>query len=451
MTLLDPAIVDPQALYIADTYSGQVNATSFGQGLTSYRDVHGQWWQYAAWYGANGNIRVGRKGLLGWETVELPHTITNADSHNIISIGVSPVDGRLHLAGDCHASPVAYTRSIANLCDDPELYPWDVTLFDAFSSTLVGTVVGDMTYPVFFPTPEGLLQLAYRIGTSTSGRMALAEYDGTWTLLGSVTDNLGSWLAPNGQTSNSRNFYYSWPAYTGTRLHVAGTWREGDPDVRCAPTAPIPNHHTAYFYSDDRGRTWHNNSGVQVGTTGTTLIGVSTAGILVDSGTGIQFSLQVDSATAGVSRPALVQSYVRGGLAGGCVETEAERVDKATNTIRYQKADGTWTYSGVTLGGADYFLEYPSGRAGRSQLVVDSAHNFYVIMPGGRILSASAPTYTDWAVVFNGITEGWNAFGECLIDRSRVLSDGVVSVGYQRQSSGTTPSAFCVRDFQLGG
>jgi len=42
-----------------------------------------------------------------------------------------------------------------------------------------------------------------------------------------------------------------------------------------------------------------------------------------------------------------------------------------------------------------------------------------------------------------------NAFGEVVVDRSRA-ADGVLSILYQRRSSGTTPSPIRVLDLQLG-
>ena len=42
------------------------------------------------------------------------------------------------------------------------------------------------------------------------------------------------------------------------------------------------------------------------------------------------------------------------------------------------------------------------------------------------------------------------AFGEVDVDTSRVVSDGVLSILYQRSSSGTTPSPVRVADLRLG-
>ena len=85
---------------------------------------------------------------------------------------------------------------------------------------------------------------------------------------------------------------------------------------------------------------------------------------------------------------------------------------------------------------------------GRSQIVLDSADNAYVVLPFGRIVTASeASGWTDWTLRFDAATLG--AFGEVVIDRSRIASDGVLSILYQRSSSGTTPSPIRVLDVQI--
>jgi hypothetical protein len=94
-------------------------------------------------------------------------------------------------------------------------------------------------------------------------------------------------------------------------------------------------------------------------------------------------------------------------------------------------------------------IPVPLNAMGRSQLVLDAADNAYVVLPYGRIVTASkASGYTDWTVRFDAA--GLNAFGEVVVDRTRVESDGVLSIMYQRSSGGSTPSPIRVVDFRLG-
>ncbi|WP_410657397.1 BNR-4 repeat-containing protein [Amycolatopsis sp. lyj-112] len=78
----------------------------------------------------------------------------------------------------------------------------------------------------------------------------------------------GSWTAPSGVTSTTRNIYLHGLTYGPSgRLYAAFTWREGSSRVLC-DSGGLTNHDTGYVYSDDRGRTWRDNTGKVAGTTG---------------------------------------------------------------------------------------------------------------------------------------------------------------------------------------
>ena len=98
-------------------------------------------------------------------------------------MGVSKVDGRLHLNMDSHSDGFTYVKSVAGLMDNPAGLSWTASRFGAPQSTLDGlALTSQFTYPQFVSTPDGKLQLSYRVGISGNGRNALAEYDGTtWT------------------------------------------------------------------------------------------------------------------------------------------------------------------------------------------------------------------------------------------------------------------------------
>jgi hypothetical protein len=94
-------------------------------------------------------------------------------------------------------------------------------------------------------------------------------------------------------------------------------------------------------------------------------------------------------------------------------------------------------------------IPVPLNATGRSQLVFDAADNAYAVLPFGRVVTASkASNWTDWTVRFDG--SGLNAFGEVIVDRSRVRTDQVLSILYQQRSTGSTPSAVRVVDLRLG-
>ncbi|WP_367138369.1 BNR repeat-containing protein [Saccharothrix sp. HUAS TT1] len=437
VTLLSDTQLDPSALYFV-SYDGLVNNNSFQDALITYNGH-----QYAAWYTSSRNAVVARRALGGsWQKAVLPHRLSANDSHNVISLGISPQDGVLHVAMDTHNTRLHYSKSVAGLASQPGSHPWSPSLFGTVQRTLGGVELGNMTYPQFVVTPEGALQFSYRTGGSGNGVNELAEYTGgTWRKLGAWSSATGNHTGPNGVVSTTRNMYLHGLTYDRRgRLHAAFTWREGNAGVLCDPGG-LTNHDTGYVYSDDRGRTWRNAAGAVVGTTGGTRVSVGSPGLVADPldpnhGLMNQEAQGADS----TGTPHVVISYVPGRFTQ-CVSNYAQQRTQYGRTFHVvRNANGTWTKREVPV---------PPGSTQRTKLVFDRADNAYLVMPRGRIVSASrAAGWTDWTLVFD--QPSMNAFGEVNVDTSRVAVDGVLSFQYQVRSSGTTPSAIRVADFRLG-
>jgi hypothetical protein len=437
VTRLGDTQLDASALYFV-SYDGLVNNASYQDGMVSYAGH-----QYAAWYTASRYAVVARRQLPAgqWQYLQLPHQLTVNDSHNSISLGVSPSDGRLHVAMDTHDSQIYYVKSEAGLVTNPGSRSWVAGRFGAVQRSLDGVGLGSMTYPQFVITPQNRLQFSYRTGGSGNGTNELAEYDGSWRTLGRWQSATGSYQV-NGATSTTRNMYLHGLTYgPGGRLHAAFTWREGNSAVMCNGGG-LSNHDTGYVFSDDQGRTWRNNAGTLVGTTGSaSQVSISSPGLVVDPlppnyALINQESQDVDSAGS----PHVIISYVPGRFTS-CV----------TNYPSARRANGRAFHLFRDTSGSWRKVEIPValGAMGRSQIVLDRADNAYVVLPYGRIVTASrASGYTDWTLRFDGA--GLNAFGEVVVDRARVNSEGVLSIMYQQTSSGSTPSPIRVIDFRLG-
>ncbi|MEO3812339.1 BNR repeat-containing protein [Sphaerisporangium sp. B11E5] len=428
--------LDPAGLYFV-SYDGLVNTQSFQLNGILTHGPH----QYAAWYTADRSAVLARRALPGgaWQSFPLPHRLSTDDSHNVISLGVSPADGRLHVAMDTHNSTIWYTRSAAGQLSDTA---WSAARFEPFQRTLGVLSLGAVTYPQFVLTPGGRLQMSYRTGGSGNGVNRLAEYDGgTWRALGAWTAATGAYTA-RGVTSTTRNMYLHGLTYdTRGRLHAAFTWREGNTGVLCNGGG-LANHDTGYVYSDDQGRTWRNDAGTQVGTTGGAAVSVTSPGLVVDPMT-VDHGLMNQEAQAADSagRPHVIISYVPGRFTQCVSSYAAQRAQYARAFHVRKEASGAWRKTEIP---------FALGSTGRSRLVFDATDNAYVVLPFARIAAASAQSgYSDWRVLFDGA--GLGAFGECLVDYPRVTAERVLSVMYQRRSGGTTPSPVRVIDFRLGG
>ncbi|MGW0420133.1 BNR repeat-containing protein [Streptomyces sp. NPDC003015] len=432
--------LDSQALFFV-SYDGLVNNNSFQKnGLLTYKG-----YQYAVWYTADKNAVVGRRVLGGstWSTVQVGHTLKTSDSHNVISMGVSKVDGRLHLNMDSHSDGFTYVKSVAGLMDNPSGLSWTAARFGAPQSTTLDGVAltTQFTYPQFVSTPDGKLQLSYRRGISGNGRNALAEYDGSaWTDLGEWSASTGTYTSEHG-SSTARNMYLHGIDYDKNgRLHSFFTWREQNAAVMCS-SGGITNHDTGYVYSDDRGRTWRTNAGTVVGTTGgSDKIAVTDSGLVIDALNPDHSLMNQESQfTDSSGLPHAIISYVPGRF-GQCTTNYVS--DRTANGRAFhvrKNSSGTWQKTEIPV---------VLGSSQRTKLVLDKYDNAYAIFPFGRIAAASkASGYTDWTVLFDG--SGLNAFGEVVIDEMRIAQDNVLSFMYQEKSSGTTPSALHVVDFAL--
>ncbi|WP_314408577.1 BNR repeat-containing protein [Streptomyces sp. DSM 40484] len=439
LTRAGTSTLDSQAIFFV-SYDGLVNNNSFQKNaLLTHRG-----YQYAAWYTADRNAVVGRRvlGASTWSTVKVGHTLRYDDSHNVISMGVSRTDGRLHLHMDSHSDGFTYVKSVAGLMDNPAGLTWTASRFGAPQSTLDGlALTSQFTYPQFVSTPEGKLQLSYRVGVSGNGRNALAEYNGTsWTVLGEWSASTGTYTSEHG-TSTVRNMYLHGIDYDRDgRLHSFFTWREQNNAVMCAGGG-LTNHDTGYVYSDDRGRTWRNDAGTVVGTTGTSnTVAVTDGGLVIDA-LNPDHSLmnQESQATDSAGRPHAIISYVPGRFGQCTTNYVADRTANGRAFHVRRTATGTWRKTEIPLA---------LNSSQRTRLVLDRYDNAYAILPFGRIAAASAASgHTDWTTLFDGA--GLDAFGEVLVDETRIAQDGVLSVLHQVRSSGTTPSALRVVDFGL--
>ncbi|HEX7652656.1 MAG TPA: BNR-4 repeat-containing protein, partial [Verrucomicrobiae bacterium] len=155
-------------------------------------------YQYTAWYdnvGANQTIWLARRSLTNssvgsWEKFNTGSLFVNGksswDAHCVISLGISPVDGTLHMAWDMHGHTLRYRHSVPGLCTT-NLAAWgNAGMLAAEQNWLVdaSTPVSNVTYPMFLNPPSGALLFEYRIGSTSAGDHYLNTYQpgvGNWS------------------------------------------------------------------------------------------------------------------------------------------------------------------------------------------------------------------------------------------------------------------------------
>jgi hypothetical protein len=362
-------------------------------------------WQYAAYYtpstGSARNVTLARRQLPNgtWQAFQFEdYTQTTDDAHNTISMGICAEDGTIHLAFDHHDVPLNYRKSVAGLAIDPDSFSWDVSNFGDIQHHLGGSTITPVTYPRFIRVPDGRLQFSYRIGASGDGDEYLAEYDGStglWTMLGKYIE---------GGTGNG--YLHGLNYGPNDILHATWCWRE-TPDAST-------NHDLAYMYSEDYGRTWRNNLGWQIGTTGS-----NTTASQDSSGINVwiipQNSQLINQESQTVDDQGRVHALLREDMSGSL-----------RHVHYYRDTFGIWHRNVLPI--------TPVVWSWRAKITADADGNVYGILPALMIASASVSNdYSDWAIVENA--DSGRFYSEPQYDRYRLEEDGILSLLYQEDNS----------------
>ncbi len=404
------------------SYGGYLNGESFQEdGIVSY-----QGYQYAAFWNTSRHVVMARRALPSgaWSTFEFTdYTLSADDAHNTISLGICPADGTLHLSFDHHSNNLHYRKSVAGLVTSPSTATWAASSFSAVTSSLVGGItVSLVTYPRFVTEPDGSKMLfEARIGTSGSGDEYLWEYDTAthaWTSLGMYVYG----------TVDSINAYPHGLSYTkaGSRLHMSWCWRE-TPDAST-------NHDLLYIYSDDHGRTWKNNAGSTVATTGSAFATKNSSGIKVwtinqNRGLINQEHMAVDA----TGRVHVLLSHMPDAQADDANFTSAR--SKSQFFDYWRNTSGIWTRTVLGL---------PVVASFRGKLAISSSNSVYAVLPDLRIAAASAASnFATWVVLSSA--DSGKFFSDPLIDAARLVSEDKLTVFYPQKSS----SNISVLDYTL--
>jgi BNR repeat-containing family member len=236
-------------------------------------------YQYTAYWkdvSNTGRVAIARRqiGTSTWQSMTLTPSFRSAanatDAHDVISLGIDPKDGTIHLAFDMHSQSFRYLESAVGLATNPGAVTWSTanagTNFpNAEQSTLGGggsISLSTVTYPMFVQTPGNDLQLFIRTGSSGQGSFLEFNYNGTthgWDT-GHQIDNglVDNYVGTTSTSGATRNDYPNGFTYgSDGNLYHTFTYREN--------ATGAANHDLLYVYSPDGGITWLNNAGATVG------------------------------------------------------------------------------------------------------------------------------------------------------------------------------------------
>ena len=248
------SVVDNRALTIKGGFGQCINGLSFQQdAVVSHKGC-----QYVAYYDSERHVCLARRKLPAgqWRAIRFTdYDFKSNDAHNIISMGICPQDGTIHMAFDHHGHPLHYRASQAKVASEPENVIWDVSLFGPVTSELEPKKPIRITYPRFWQTPDGGLQFCYRRGGSGNGDRMLVDYDaaeGKWTGTRQIDSGKGQFTDALGSSGSRCSYPNGYNYDSQGKLHTTWVWRE---------SSQGSNHDLMYAWSEDRGQTWLNNAG----------------------------------------------------------------------------------------------------------------------------------------------------------------------------------------------
>jgi hypothetical protein len=428
MVVRSDTVVDAAALFLPDGLWGRtLNGRAFQQeALLS----HGGW-QYATYFDADRRVCLARRksGATEWDVIRFEdHRFKGRDTHNAAVVGICPRDGTIHVSFDHHGHPLRYRVSEKGLANEPDGKPFTAEQFGAIRDWLEeGKRLKRVTYPRFFATPGGGLQMAYRLGGSGDGDTHLADYDpqaGTWRDGGAVIGRGGTLAGDASRCAYENAFTYD---AKGT-LHVTWCWRETG--------APETNHDLCYAWSADGGKTWANGVGAVVGERGKRLVTLDTPGVrAVEVATNRGLINSVSQAVDRAGRVHAMTFHLPDGTRTPATWKESRSASRYQHYWR--DADGKWFRNELPLGG---------GAGSRPQLAINEAGDAWLVFAfEGRLCLAAATAakkWTDWEIVHRG---DFDVVGEPRFDPTRWQVDGVLSVYVQEMPEEEKANASALR------
>jgi hypothetical protein len=428
LQLVRDTVITPNGMNLPQGPFGTcMNGQTFQQeGLVTFNGH-----QYAAYWDDSGHLAVGRRPLPdgAWETIVFDdYSINHNDAHNVTVVGVCPEDGTVHLSFNHHNSALRRRQSVPGMATHPRDFTWTQNNFGPTLSELAPgvSITPDVTYPLFFTSPQGKLQFVFRLGGSGNGDWHFYEYGaGGWDYVGMLFSRLGRYAGKDRRCAYPNQFRYDGSG----RLHITWSWREDGTNLN-------GNHDLGYAYSDDYGRTWRDSHGnVMVTLDGTAN---SDNAIKVATPGHVAYPIAYNRGYMNTTTQT-VDSQGRVHVIAWRLPDDGSPSNPVNlNDWRYfhywRDLDGTWTETQLPFYGR------------KPQVVLDDSGTMHVIFGSGTDLNyhnfdsgaqlaiataTKAGGWSDWTLA-EGVT-GRTYHGEVLLDMGRWYAEGVLSAYYQQK------------------
>ncbi|WP_159951830.1 BNR-4 repeat-containing protein [Polaribacter septentrionalilitoris] len=171
---------DPKPFHYARTINPHGNCMKVSKGYVFYTWYRGGW--------ADRTLMISRKkiGESTWVHVALPAKMSlvggKGDTHLTTNVGISPIDGTVHLMFDHHNEDLNYIRSKKNIAYAPDSDFTAENFLPQQNYLIPGKKVTGVTYPDLFNNDKGEMYFERRLGSAVGGDIIMTYYNGnTWS------------------------------------------------------------------------------------------------------------------------------------------------------------------------------------------------------------------------------------------------------------------------------
>ncbi|WP_299012518.1 BNR-4 repeat-containing protein [uncultured Polaribacter sp.] len=193
---------DPRPFHYGRSINPHGNCMKVSKGFVFYTWYRGGW--------ADRTLMVSRKkiGEGGWVHVQLPAKMSlvggKGDTHLTTNVGVSPIDGTVHLMFDHHNEDLNYIRSKKNIAYAPDSEFTAANFLPEQNYLIPGKKVTGVTYPDLFNNDQGEMYFERRLGSAVGGDIIMTYYNGdTWSPETTIIRGRGAQV-----TQGERHFAY---------------------------------------------------------------------------------------------------------------------------------------------------------------------------------------------------------------------------------------------------
>lgn len=217
---------DPKPFHFGQSINPHGNCMKVSNGFVFYTWYRGGW--------ADRTLMISRKkiGVDGWKHVALPAKLSlvngKGDTHLTTNVGISPIDGTVHLLFDHHNEDLNYIRSKKDIAFGADSDFKASNFLPQQDYLIPGRKITSVTYPDLFNNDRGEMYLERRLGSAVGGDIIMTYYDGnTWSPESTIIRGRGAEVS-----QGERNFAYGAASFINGKFYYAYSPRWAESPTR---------------------------------------------------------------------------------------------------------------------------------------------------------------------------------------------------------------------------